>query len=153
MRTVLGTIGWLLLPFSAALAAASISANAEYVQIAQPSWAPPGWLFGPVWTILYLLMGISAALVWRRFGFGGAKLALGLFVVQLGFNALWSWIFFGWQLRGWAFAEIVLLWVLILATILASWQKRRLAGALLIPYLAWVSFAAILNFAIWRLNV
>jgi len=152
MRVLLGTIAWLFVPFLAALAGAQISASDDYVQLVQPSWAPPGWLFGPVWTCLYLLMGISAAMLWRRVGFKGAGFALGLFLVQLILNALWSWIFFGLQQRGWAFIEILVLWAFILATIIAFWKRHRVAGALLMPYLAWVTFALVLNFAIWRMN-
>jgi translocator protein len=97
-------------------------------------------------------MGIAAWLVWRRHGFAQARVALALFLVQLIFNAAWSWLFFGLRRPDLAFAEIVLLWMLILATLVAFWRHHRLAGALLVAYLAWVTFAGALNFSIWRLN-
>ncbi len=97
-------------------------------------------------------MGVAAWLVWREHGFRGARPALILYGVQLGANALWSWLFFAWQLGAVAFAEIVLLWLLIAATIWRFWPLHRTAAVLLLPYLAWVTFAAGLNFALWRLN-
>jgi tryptophan-rich sensory protein len=109
-------------------------------------------VFAPVWSALYLLMGVAAWLVWRRGGFAGAPVALGLFVFQLALNALWSYLFFGAHQPGFAFAEIVLLWLVILATMIGFWRITAAAGALMLPYLCWVSFAAALNFAIWRLN-
>lgn len=146
--------GWLLLVSAAGAigAAASRSAGEFYVQLTRPAWAPPAELFGPVWTFLYALMAVSAWLIRRSYGFGKARGALSLFLVQLALNALWSWLFFGWHLGAWAFADIVVLWVLIVATTIAFWRLRPLAGALLIPYLIWVSFAAALNFSVWRLN-
>ena len=97
-------------------------------------------------------MGVAAWLVWRRAGFSGARLALGLFLVQLVLNGMWSWIFFGMQRPGLAFAEILILWGMILATLLTFWRVSAAAGILFLPYLAWVSFAAVLNYAIWQLN-
>lgn len=122
-----------------------------YDELAKPSWNPPSWVFGPVWTALYVLMGVAAWLVWDRHG-RSARGALTLFVVQLLFNAAWSAIFFGLQSPGLAFAEILVLWALIVATTVAFWRLRAVAGGLMLPYLAWVSFAAVLNFTIWRLN-
>ncbi|MGN2246865.1 TspO/MBR family protein [Frateuria sp. GZRR35] len=150
----LGLAGWWLLSFAAAAigALASIQAAAFYGQLAQPSWAPPASVFGPVWTVLYALMGVAAWLVWREAGQPGRRGALVLFVVQLALNALWSWLFFAWHLGGWAFADIVVLWLLLVATVAAFWRVRTIAGALLLPYLAWVSFATALNWAVWRLN-
>jgi tryptophan-rich sensory protein len=151
---ILGLVGWLIVVFVAAAIGALASAQAGpfYAQLARPDWAPPASLFGPVWSVLYALMGIAAWLVWRERGFHQARRALGLFLVQLALNALWSWLFFGWHLGAWAFADIVVLWVLIVATVIAFWRIRPLAGILLVPYLAWVSFAAFLNHAVWRLN-
>ncbi len=124
-----------------------------YEHLARPSWGPPNWLFAPVWTTLYSLMGVSAFVVWREgTGSPAVRLALRLFGVQLVLNAAWSWIFFYGQQPGLAFAEIVALWVAILAWIVASWRVSRAAGAINIPYLAWVTFAAALNFTIWRMN-
>ena len=131
---------------------ASASAGEFYRELVRPSWAPPGWLFGPVWSVLYLLMGIAAWLVWRARGFAGARNALLAFVLQLAVNALWSWLFFVWRQGGLAFAEILVLWVLILVTIGLFWRVSRVAASLLLPYLAWVSFASVLTLAIWRLN-
>jgi tryptophan-rich sensory protein len=153
-QQILGLIGWFIVSFavSALGAIASIEARSFYAGLVQPDWAPPGWLFGPVWTLLFALMAIAAWLVWRNGGFRANRAALALFLVQLAFNALWSWLFFAWRLGGPAFADILLLWVLILATLVAFWRVRPLAGALLIPYLLWVSFAAFLNYALWQLN-
>lgn len=153
-KQILGLAGWLLLSFAAAGIGAVASANAGefYQQLARPDWAPPGWLFGPVWSVLYLLMGIAAWLVWRERGFGHARAALILFLVQLAANALWTWLFFSWQLGALALIEILILMLLIVATMVAFWRIRPLAGALLIPYLAWVTFAVALTFATWRLN-
>ena len=153
-RQILGLIGWLVVSFAASAvgAVASIQAKSFYSQLAQPAWAPPPWLFGPVWTVLYALMAIAAWLVWRSGGFRTNRIALSFFLVQLALNALWSWIFFAWHRGALAFADIVLLWVLIVATLVFFWRVRPLAGALLIPYLLWVSFASVLNYALWQLN-
>ena len=153
-KQILGLVGWLAISFVASGigAFASIRAPAFYGQLIQPGWAPPASVFGPVWTILYALMGIAAWLVWRTGGFRAHRSALTLFLVQLAVNALWSWLFFAWHLGGWAFADIAVLWLLIVATVVAFWRVRPLAGALLIPYLLWVSFASALNFSVWQLN-
>jgi tryptophan-rich sensory protein len=153
-RQIIGLLGWLLLSFAAAAigSIASIQAAAFYRQLAQPSWAPPSSVFGPVWSLLYALMGIAAWLVWREGGWRRQRGALGLFVLQLAVNALWSWLFFGWHRGALAFADIVLLWLLIVATVIGFWRVRPLAGALLLPYLAWVGFATALNYAVWHLN-
>ena len=153
-KQALGLAGWLVASFVAGGigSVASINAAGFYGQLTQPSWGPPAWLFGPVWSVLFVLMGVSAWLVWRKYGFHGAGAALKLYAAQLVANALWTWLFFAWQQGGLALAEIAILWLLILATILAFWRLDRLAALLLLPYLAWVSFAAALNFALWRLN-
>jgi tryptophan-rich sensory protein len=150
----LGLAGWLAASFATGAigALATARASAFYGALSQPVWAPPGWLFGPVWTLLFILMGLAAWLVWRENGFRGARLALGLYGLQLVANALWSWIFFAWQLGAVAVAEIAVLWLLIAATLAAFWRLHRLAALLLLPYLAWVSFAAALTFSLWRLN-
>jgi tryptophan-rich sensory protein len=153
-KQIIGLLGWLLLSFAAAAigSIASIQAAAFYRQLAQPSWAPPSSVFGPVWSLLYALMGIAAWLVWREGGWRRQRGVLGLFVLQLAVNALWSWLFFGWHRGALAFADIVLLWLLIVATVIGFWRVRPLAGALLLPYLAWVGFATALNYAVWHLN-
>jgi tryptophan-rich sensory protein len=150
----LGLLGWLLLTFAAASIGVITSARAAsfYGQLLQPAWAPPAWLFGPVWSVLYILMAVSAWLVWREHGFGGAGFGLGLFVVQLVANALWSWLFFVLRRGALSLAEIIVLWLLILATILAFWPLHRLAALLLVPYLAWVSVASALTLSLWRAN-
>lgn len=153
-KQFLGLVGWLLLSFAAAAigAVASVQAADFYQQLAQPSWAPPSSVFGPVWSVLYALMGIAAWLAWREGGWRRQRGVLALFVIQLMLNALWSWLFFGWHRGALAFADIVVLWLLIVATVLGFWRVRALAGALLLPYLGWVSFASALNFAVWHLN-
>lgn len=152
--TWLGLAGWLLASFAAGGigALATRRARAFYADIVKPRWAPPGWLFGPVWTALYIMMGVAAWLAWRDAGWRGATVALTLFVVQLVCNALWSWIFFAWRRAGVAFAEIVVLFALVLATHLAFSHVNGTAALLLVPYLVWVAFAGALNFAIWRAN-
>lgn len=121
-----------------------------YADIAKPSFNPPSWVFGPAWTLLYALMSWSAFLVWRRCGLRSRPLAL--FGLQLLLNGLWSPVFFGLARPGAALVVIVLLWLAIAACLVVFWRVSRLAGGLLIPYLAWVSFATVLNAAIWRLN-
>ncbi len=154
LQQVVGLAAWLGSSFVAAAigAAASVHARAFYGQLVQPGWAPPGWLFGPVWTVLYALMGTAAWLVWRAGGWGAHRPALVLFILQLTLNALWSWLFFGWHLGAAALVDIVALWLLIVATTVAFWRVRPLAGGLLLPYLGWVTFATALNVAVWRLN-
>jgi benzodiazapine receptor len=154
-KQIVGLVTWLIVSFIAAAigGAASIQAGSFYTQLLRPDWAPPPTIFGPVWTVLYVLMGISAWLVWRVGDFRAAKSALTLFLVQLALNALWSWLFFGWHRGALAFADILLLWALIVATLIAFWRIRPLAGALLLPYLLWVSFASALNYSVWQLNL
>ena len=151
---IIGLVGWLVISFIAAGigAAASVQASSFYAELVRPSWAPPSAVFGPVWTVLYALMGIAAWLVWRAKGFRAARASLILFLVQLGVNALWSWLFFGWHLGAPAFADILLLWLLIVTTLVLFWRVRLLAGVLLIPYLLWVSFASVLCYSVWQLN-
>ena len=153
-RQAIGLIGWLLLTFATAAIGALASADAGtfYGELARPSWAPPGWLFGPVWSALYALMALSAWWVWRARGFTGARSALVLFIGQLAANALWSWLFFVWRQGGLASAEVLLLWCMVAATVISFWRISRLAAALLMPYLAWVTFASALTFSIWKLN-
>lgn len=153
-RQVFGLLLWL---GTAALAAgigglASIDAAAFYAQLDRPSWSPPGWLFGPVWTALYAMMGVAAWLVWREGGFARSRSVLTLFIIQLAVNALWSWLFFEWRKGLLAFIDTALLWCLIVATILAFRRIKPLAALLLVPYLGWVTFATALTHAIWRAN-
>lgn len=123
-----------------------------YATLRRPSWNPPNWVFGPVWSLLYLMMAVAAWQVWRTAGWQGARLALGLFAFQLLLNVGWSVVFFGLHRPGWAFVEIVGLWCAILATLLLFRPISPVAALLLAPYLLWVSFAGALNLTIWRLN-
>ena len=159
--------GWLLLTAVCAAFGAYASAQAAsfYLQLQRPDWAPPAWLFGPAWTLLYLMMAVAA---WRATRPPGAGPTAGpgtgpntepapgpaaaIYVVQLVANAWWTWLFFAWHRGMLASAEIVALWLLIVATIVVFHRRDRVAAWLLLPYLAWVSFACALSFTIWRLN-
>lgn len=123
-----------------------------YASLAKPSWTPPPWLFGPVWTLLYAMMGIAAWLLWRRRSQAAGRRALWLFLAQLALNFAWTPAFFGLRSPGLALVIIVMLAAAIVATIAAAWRVQRAAAAMLVPYLGWVSFATALNLAIWRLN-
>jgi len=154
LHQTLGFVGWALLTFTAAAVGAFASADAAgfYAELARPPWSPPAWVFGPVWSVLYALMAVSAWLVWRERRFAGARTALALFVVQLAANALWSWLFFTLHRGALAFAEVLILWALIVATVVSFRRINVLAAILLYPYLAWTTFASALTLAIWRLN-
>jgi tryptophan-rich sensory protein len=141
----------LLVGVSGSLVTAT-SVREWYPYIQKPSWTPPSAVFGPVWTMLYLLMGVSAWLIWRNTEGSARRPALLIFVTQLVLNGTWSFLFFGLRSPGWAALEIVLLWSSIVATMLAFARISRLAASLLLPYLLWVSYAAALNTAIWNLN-
>ena len=123
-----------------------------YAFINKPLFSPPNWIFGPVWTLLYILMGVSAFLIWQKRDNLKTKPALIFYGIQLILNALWSIIFFGMHNPGLALLEIVILWLFILITLIKFYKINKTAGLLFIPYLAWVSFASILNYAIWMLN-
>ncbi|MEU1888282.1 TspO/MBR family protein [Micromonospora sp. WMMD987] len=155
-RTGTARTWWALLGFGAAVAVAAAigglgvsGTSDEYAALRQPAWAPPSWLFGPVWTLLYAMIAVAGWLVWRRVGFGPALWA---WSVQLVLNAIWTPLFFGAGRYGLAFAEIVLMWLAIAVTVVAFRRVSRPAAALLLPYWAWVTFAAALNFSIWQLN-
>lgn len=123
-----------------------------YASLAKPAINPPAWLFGPVWITLYALMGISLFLIWRNHSNILKNVGMSLFFIQLALNSFWLIIFFGWQNPGAAFADIILLWLAILATIVVFYKISKPAAWLLIPYILWVSFAVYLNFSIWQLN-
>jgi translocator protein len=148
----LGLIGWLFITFAAAAlgAIASVDASSFYTELTKPAWSPPVSVFGPVWSILYILMGISAWLVWREPQ--ATKQALGLFIIQLSVNALWSWFFFVWHMGAWSFAGVLLLLLLIVATLFSFWKISRVSVVLMIPYLLWVGFASVLTWTIWQNN-
>lgn len=149
---ILALVGWLLLCFVAAAFGGLFMPGEWYASLKKPSWNPPGWIFGPVWTALYTMMALAAWLVWKRGGWKAQSRPLALFLVQLALNAAWTPLFFGLGWAGVAFAEMVFLWLAIGATLLAFRPVSRAAAGLLAPYLAWVSFAAALNFTLWRLN-
>lgn len=124
-----------------------------YLTLQKPSWNPPNWIFGPVWTTLYVMMGIALFLVWKEDTSSELKaIAVILFAVQLLLNFFWSFIFFKLEQPGWAFVEILVLWLMLLACIFAFGQVNKTAAWLLVPYISWVSFATILNGTIWKLN-
>jgi translocator protein len=125
-----------------------------YAGLHKPSFNPPNWVFGPVWTILYILMGMGLFLVWREdWTLKTTKVAVSLFAAQLALNVGWSIVFFGFRQIQSALAVIILLWMMIGATILAFDRTSKTAGALLVPYLAWVTFAALLNYSVMQLNI
>ncbi len=150
-----GALAFLLVGTGAAAltgAIASARAGEFYQELSRPTWAPPAHVFGPVWSVLYVLMAAAAWLVVREWGWPRARPAIALYGLQLVLNALWTWLFFRWRLGWAAFVEILALWTLLLLTVWTFWRVRRLAGGLLLPYLAWVTFAAALTYVVWRQN-
>ena len=154
LRQAFGLAGWLAVSFTAGFVGAVASTNAPefYGELIGPEWGPPASVFGPVWSVLYALMAVAAWLVWRTPVGQLRSVAIVLFAIQLALNSLWSWLFFAWQRGDWALADIAVLWALIVAMLLVFWRCNRWAAVLIVPYLAWVSFATALNWAIWRLN-
>ncbi|MBE2214196.1 MAG: tryptophan-rich sensory protein [Opitutaceae bacterium] len=152
LRRILPLVGWVALAFSASITAVFVSTEGWYAALNKPTWNPPPWLFGPVWSTLYVAMGVSAWLVWRQGGWSQQRHRLTLFLVQWALNALWTPLFFGLHQIGLALADIIVLWLAIVATIASFARVSQVAAALLVPYLAWVSFATFLTFTIWRLN-
>ena len=151
MNSIISLVVSFVICFAAAFVGTRWLPDEWFKKLNKPSWNPPNWLFAPVWTLLYALMAIAAWQVWEQAGVSAAPL-LALFVVQLVMNAAWTWVFFGLHRPDRAFVEIVVLWVFIAATLLGFWQMNPLAGLLLAPYLAWVTFASFLNLTIWQLN-
>lgn len=149
---VVGLIFWIVVSMAAGWVGSRFMPGEWYASLAKPSWNPPSWVFGPVWSTLYILMGVSAWLVWRKAGFAEASVVLGLFVFQLLLNALWSYLFFGAHRPDLAFVDIIALWLVILVTTIGFWRVTVPAGVLLLPYLCWVGFASALNLQLWRLN-
>jgi len=152
MKSWLALAAFIVLCFAAAGLgglATSRTVDTWYKDLAKPSWTPPGWVFGPVWTLLYLAMAIAAWRVWQG---QGLRWPIALFGVQLLLNAAWSWLFFGLRMPGAACVDVFLLWAAIIATTAVFWRVDLAAGVLFVPYLLWVTFAMALNFAIWRLN-
>ncbi len=154
-RPWLGLIVLLILCFTAAGIGGAVTTpriDGWYATLAKPSWNPPDRVFGPVWTVLYLAMAVAAWLVWRQRGGTDARRPLTLFGLQLALNVLWSCLFFGLKSPGLAFVEVLVLWAAIAASMVSFWFRSKTAGLLMLPYLAWVTFAAALNFTIWRMN-
>ncbi len=154
-RSILVLILCLVACFGAAALgglANAVALKTWYPGIAKPSWTPPGAVFGPVWTALYAMMAVAAWRVWSQEGFSKARLPLGLFCVQLVFNAAWSWLFFYMRNPLAGLVDIILLWFAILATMICFFRRSRLAGWLMTPYLLWVSFATALNAALYWMN-
>lgn len=153
MKNLLTFLGFVVLVFCAPALGAFSQPGEWYDGLVKPSWNPPGWLFGPVWTALYLMIATSGWLVWRKGGLRENRAGLGAWLGQLVLNAAWTPLFFGMQAMGAAFVEIVCMWAAILLTIVLFWRGGHRAAALLLtPYLGWVSFATVLNFTLWRLN-
>lgn len=148
-RNALVLVGFILATFCAPLAGSFSLPGAWYAALNKPEWNPPSWIFGPVWSLLYLLMAVAAWQVWKRDGW---RRPIWLYFVQLAINAAWTPVFFGAHQPGWALVVIVMMWFAILLTLLAFFQVRKSAAWLLLPYLAWVTFATFLNFTLWRLN-
>ena len=151
-KNIFGLIAFVVIVAAAALVAGSFPPGEWYAGLAKPDLTPPSWVFGAVWPVLYLLMAVSGWLGWKKSGIKKGKIPLVLFLAQLALNAGWTWIFFGLRQPGLAFAEIILLLAAILAVTVSFWRIKRTAGLLFLPYLAWVLFAAFLNYRIWILN-
>ena len=152
MKSAFGLAGWLAASLAAGFIGSRYMPGAWYEALVKPAWTPPGWVFAPVWTLLYVLMGVAAWLVWSRVRFKGARVALSLFIVQLALNALWSYVFFGAHRIDLAFFEILVLWGVILIVTGLFRREVSAAGLLMLPYVFWVGFAAYLNFALWQMN-
>jgi tryptophan-rich sensory protein len=151
-RDVLGLMAFVTLCFGVSVLGGMATAPALpewYPALRKPSWTPPGWVFGPVWTLLYPLMAVAGWMAWRE---GRARIGPLVYLLQLALNAAWPWFFFGQRRLDLALACVVALWLVILATVVAFWRVSRGAAVLLLPYLAWVGFAAVLNHAIWEMN-
>ncbi len=138
--------------FLTASSGAIFKPGAWYENLAKPWWRPPNWLFPPAWTVLFVTIAVAGWLVWRVAGLRGATAAFAIYGIQLILNFIWSALFFGLRRPDLAFAEVILLWLSILATILVFYPIDALAGLLLLPYLCWVTFAAALNGKMWQLN-
>jgi translocator protein len=152
LRQAVALVGWLTLCFAAAGTSLFVTTDGWFESLRKPVWNPPPWIFGPVWTLLYAMMAVAAWLVWRDGGWKAHRRALGVFCLQVLFNAMWTPLFFAAHQPGVAFLDIVLLWITLAVTTVLFWRISTLAGLLLLPYLGWTTFAAVLNFTIWRMN-
>jgi translocator protein len=149
MTRLISLVPFLVLTFAAAAVGSQFRPGAWYAALLKPAWTPPNWLFGPVWTVLYVMIAVAGWIAWRRQGKGAA---LAIWLLGLAANAAWSWLFFGRQMIGGALVDIVIVWLSIAAFIAVTWRDSRPASLLFVPYLAWVSYATALNAALWRLN-
>ncbi len=145
-------VAFVALAFVPAVFGALFAPGPWYQQLAKPDWTPPGWLFGPVWTLLYLLIGIAGALAYGRSEGPRRRTTFVIYGLQLALNAAWSWLFFGLHRPGTAFVEILILLALVVANIVVFLRITRPAGLLLVPYALWVAFASVLNGSIWLMN-
>jgi translocator protein len=149
MRRWPSLLVFLLLAFGAGFIGSRFMPGDWYADLVKPPFNPPNWVFAPVWSVLYVLMAVAAWRVWRR---GGFRWPIALWMGQLVLNAAWSWLFFGRHLLGGALIEIIVLLAVLVATTVAFWRRERLAGQLMLPYVAWVAFASVLNASLWYLN-
>ncbi len=149
---IIGLVVWILICFIPAIIGSQFGPGDWYQTLTKPEWNPPNWIFGSVWTLLYISMGISVWIIWKNYGLKTAAIPITFFIAQLILNALWSWFFFGLENVGLAFIDIVALWTLIFITLILFWKLNTWSGVLLLPYIAWVSFATVLNYNIWQLN-
>lgn len=152
LKNLLGLAFWVVVTFSVAALASQFEPSEWYTNISKPAWTPPGWLFGPVWSILYLSMSVCAWLVWRQRHKTAVSWPLAFYLAQLAINGMWSWLFFGRQWIGLALIDLLALVILVVITVAMFLRVRKTAGLMLIPYLLWISFAAALNLQIWRMN-
>jgi len=152
MKSILALLLFIIIVFNAAFVANRFRPGAWYKGLQKPSWTPPNWLFPTVWTVLYILIAVSGWLVWRETSVKAALFPLIIYLGQLILNALWTWFFFGLHKPGLAFLDIVALWFFIVFTIILFWPFSKLAGILLLPYLLWITFAATLNYCVWKMN-
>lgn len=151
-KKIVGLIIWIFICSLAGIFGAQFEPGSWYELLQKPAWTPPNWVFPVVWPILYVMMGISAWMLWKMEEVSLTDTEFTWFFMQLILNALWSWIFFGMELIATGLAEIFLLWVALIFTLFLFWHRNHTAGLLLVPYLLWVSYASALNFAIWQLN-
>ncbi|WP_158746544.1 TspO/MBR family protein [Acidisphaera sp. L21] len=152
ISATLSLIPFIAACFIVALSGAVFRPGEWYEGLAKPAWRPPNWLFGPAWTVLYICIAVSGWFVWRQVGFTGAPVAMSVYAIQLLLNAGWSACSFGLRRLDLAFGELILLWLSIVANIAVFAQISATAMILLIPYLAWVTFAGVLNFRLWQMN-
>jgi len=152
MKSTLVLLLFIIFVFTAAFAGSRFLPGEWYRNLQKPPWTPPNWLFGPVWTILYIMIAFSGWMVCRESGFTAALFPFIIYLLQLILNAMWTWLFFGLHKPAIAFLDISALWLCILFLIILFWQISKPAGILLIPYLIWVTYAATLNYFLYKLN-